>query len=39
MPVFSRLPNELEREIFLIAAVEHASPHCYLLVAHQVLVW
>jgi len=39
MPVFSRLPNELEHEIFLIAAAEHARPHHYLLVAHQVLVW
>jgi len=39
MPVFSRLPNELECEIFLIAAVEHARPHRYLLVAHRVLVW
>jgi len=39
MPVFSRLPYELEREIFLVAATEHARPHRYLLIAHRVLVW
>ena len=39
MPVVSRLPRELEREIFLIAAVNHARPHCYMLVARRVRVW
>ena len=39
MPVFSRLPDELERKIFLIAAAEHACPHRYLLIARRVLVW
>ena len=39
MPVFSRLSDELEREIFLIAAAEHSQPHHYLLVACWVLVW
>jgi len=39
MPVFSRLPDELEREVFLIAATEHARPQRYLLVARRVLAW
>jgi len=39
MPVFSCLPDELERKIFLIAAAEHSRPHRYLLVARRVLVW
>ena len=39
MPVFSRLPSKLEREIFLVAAAEHANPHCYLLIARRVLDW
>ena len=39
MPVFSHLPTELECEIFLITAAEHACPHRYLLIACQVLAW
>ena len=39
MPTFIRLPTELERTIFLIAAAEHANPNRYLLVAQQVRAW
>ena len=39
MPVFSRLPAELERMIFLIAATEHPNPNRYLLVAQWVREW
>ena len=39
MPVFSHLPTELECEIFLITATEHARPHHYLLIACRVLAW
>ena len=39
MPTFIRLPTELERTIFLIAAAEHANSNRYLLVAQQVRAW
>lgn len=42
MPVFidfHRFPKELQCEIFLIAAANHARPHRYLLVAHRFRVW
>ena len=39
MPVFSRLPTELEHMIFLIAVAEHANPYRYLLIAQRVREW